>query len=106
MSPIIPVVCLCLSLSAPPPRDKWLAEDKLKHMFASFVVTTISSSAIRAAGASSSTSVWAGAAVGVGAGAWKELTDLRRRGETASYKDFVWDVAGVGAASVLVRQAR
>lgn len=104
MTPIL-LLCLCFSTPAQS-RDRWVGEDKAKHFFASFVVTSLSASAVRAAGAEPGTSAWIGAGVGVGAGAWKELRDRRSAEGMVSVKDAVWDLAGVGAAAALLRQVR
>jgi putative lipoprotein len=105
MNPAPLLLCLCLSF-APPPRDRWLAEDKWKHFFASFVVTSLSGSAARAAGLDPHTSAWVGVGIGTSVGVWKEIRDHGRSGETASLKDLTWDLAGVGAAAAALRQAR
>lgn len=99
-------LCLCLSLSGQPPRDRWFAEDKVKHFVASFVVTSASASAARAAGLEPAPSAWVGAGVGTGIGVWKELRDVGRRGETASLRDLAWDLAGVAAGTAVMRQVR
>ena len=110
MNPLTPILCLCLSIAAPrqqaEPRDRWIAEDKFKHFFASFVVTSLSAGAARAAGLDPAPSAWVGAGVGVTAGVWKEVRDHRRQDAAVSLKDGVWDLAGVGAATALVRQVR
>ena len=106
MTPLVPALCLCLSFQGSPARDRWIGEDKWKHFFASFVVTSISASAARAAGLDPAPSAWVGAGVGVGAGLWKELRDRRRPDATPSLKDGVWDLAGVGASTALLRQVR
>lgn len=101
------VVCLSLQQGTPQrPADRWVAEDKWKHFFASFVVTALSAAAVRAAGADARTSALVGAGVGTGVGAWKELRDMRSPGETPSLRDLAWDVAGVGAAAAVAAQAR
>jgi putative lipoprotein len=106
MSPLVPAICLCLSFQAPTTRDRWVGEDKWKHFFASFVVTSLSASAARAAGLDPVPSAWVGAGVGVTAGAFKEIRDRRRENATASFRDAAWDLAGVGAATALLRQVR
>ena len=96
------VLCLSLQQGTPQrPTDRWLAEDKWKHFFASFVVTALSAAAVRAAGASAETSALVGAGVGTGAGVWKELRDMRSPGDTPSLRDLTWDVAGVDAAAAM-----
>jgi uncharacterized protein YfiM (DUF2279 family) len=105
MSPLIPLLCLCFS-TAPQTRDRWISEDKAKHFFAAFVVTSISAGAARAVGLEPAASAWVGAGVGATAGAWKELRDRKVPDATVSLKDAAWDLAGVGAATVLLRQVR
>jgi uncharacterized protein YfiM (DUF2279 family) len=88
------------------PRDRWFGEDKLRHFFASLVVTSISASAARAAGFDHDQSLAAGVGVGVAAGVWKEIRDHRRPGGSASVRDLVWDLAGVAAAAAVFQQGR
>ena len=97
--------CLCLNLSAPQP-DRWVGEDKFKHLVTSFVATSISASAARAAGLDARASVWAGVGFGAGVGVWKELRDRARPEGTASLKDLAWDAAGIGAAALVMREVR
>lgn len=99
--------CLCVSFQGgPPPPDRWIAEDKVKHFLASFVVTSIAATAVRATGADPEASAWAGAGVGAGLGIWKEVRDRGAEGATASVRDLVWDAGGVTAATALVLRAR
>ena len=106
MNPLIPALCFCLSFQTPTARDNWLGEDKWKHFFASFVVTSVSASAARTAGLDPAPSAWVGAGVGVTAGALKEIRDRRRGDGTPSLKDAAWNLAGVGAATALLHQVR
>ncbi|MDB4952176.1 MAG: putative periplasmic lipoprotein [Gemmatimonadetes bacterium] len=104
------LLALCLSLShhtAPhPPADRWIGEDKWKHYFVSFVVTSLAASGARAAGAGRSGSLYVGAGAGVAAGAYKEMRDRHTPGATPSLRDFAWDLAGVGTGVVVAAQAR
>ncbi|HEX2079064.1 MAG TPA: hypothetical protein VHG08_15175 [Longimicrobium sp.] len=98
---------LCLTLGRPDalqPRDPWFSEDKFKHFVTTFLVTSLAASGARAAGLDAGTSLFVGAGTGATVGIGKELSDRRREGSTASFKDIVWDLAGVGAATVV--QAR
>lgn len=97
---------LCLSLLSSSPEDPWISEDKGKHLLTSFVVTSLSGSASRAAGLGPRESAAAGAAVGAGVGVWKELRDMRDPRGSASLRDLVWDLAGVGVAVLLLSGAR
>nr|MBA2668806.1 DUF2279 domain-containing protein [Gemmatimonadota bacterium] len=100
-------LCLCLSFSTgEPPRDPWLAEDKLMHFAASFAATALSASAARATGLDAGRSALAGAVVGSGLGLWKEVQDHRRPDGFFSYRDVVWDIAGVGAATTVMSRVR
>lgn len=89
-----------------PPRDSWLGEDKLKHFFVSFAVTSLAASGARAAGLSRDASTLVGVGTGVGVGAWKEWRDRSVEGSTPSVRDFAWDVAGVGIAGAIQTQTR
>jgi putative lipoprotein len=100
-------LCLCLSFgTGESPRDPWLAEDKLMHFAASFAATSISASAARATGLSPGRSALAGAVVGSGLGLWKEVQDHRRPDGFFSYRDMAWDLAGVGAATMVMSRVR
>lgn len=100
---------LCLTVGgrpgAPQP-DRWLAEDKLKHFFTSFLVTSLAASGARAAGLDHDTSLLVGAGTGAGLGLWKEWSDLNAEGHTASFRDIAWDLAGVGAATAVQVQTQ
>jgi uncharacterized protein YfiM (DUF2279 family) len=100
-------LCLCLSFGVgESPRDPWLAEDKLMHFAASFAATALGASAARATGLDAGRSALAGAVMGGGLGLWKEVQDHRRPEGFFSYRDIVWDLAGVGAATTLMTQVR
>jgi uncharacterized protein YfiM (DUF2279 family) len=100
------LLVLCFSLSGAEPVDRWVAEDKFKHFFTSFAVTSLAAAGARATGLDASQSLAAGVAVGAGAGIWKEIRDHRIPGHSASVRDLVWDFAGVGAAAAVISQAR
>lgn len=89
----------------PPPPDPWFGEDKLKHFFTSFVVTSLSASGVRMVGIEPRASLWVGAGVASGAGVYKELSDART-GSTFSYRDLLWDFGGIAAAGALIDSAR
>lgn len=98
---------LCLALGGGSASDDaWIAEDKMKHFFASFAVTALAAASARSAGMEPRASLVAGVAVGAGAGIWKEVRDARIPGHSASARDLVWDFAGVGAAAAMVAQTR
>lgn len=87
------------------PPDPWFGEDKLKHFFTSFVVTSLSASGARLAGLEPRTSVWFGMGTAAGAGLYKEITDSRA-GNPFSVRDLVWDSGGIAAAGMVLDSAR
>ncbi len=103
---MIATTLLVLTLAVPPQTpDPWWAEDKLRHFAASFVATSLSASAARAAGLDQPGSLYAGSATGVTVAVGKEVSD-RRRGGIFSLRDLVWDAAGIAAAVLLLDAAR
>jgi putative lipoprotein len=107
MNPASFVLCLCLSFATgQPPRDPWVSEDKLMHFAASFAATTLAASAARTAGLDPERSTVAGAVAAAGIGVWKEVDDHRRPGGFFSFRDLLWDAAGIGAAAGVMRQVR
>ncbi|MDQ3556312.1 MAG: hypothetical protein M3409_06000 [Gemmatimonadota bacterium] len=97
--------CLCIVLGTGEP-DAWIAEDKWKHFFASFAITTLAASGGRAAGLAPGASLGAGVGVAAGAGVWKEWRDTRRPDGVVSVRDLVWDAGGIAAGAVVVRRGR
>jgi uncharacterized protein YfiM (DUF2279 family) len=99
--------CLCLSLSVPQePRDRWIGEDKLKHFLSSFAATTLSAGGARMVGMDARTAAWVGAGAGASLGVWKEARDFRSPTGTLSFRDLVWDGAGVAAGTAVMLQVR
>lgn len=100
---------LCMTLGgrqpgAPP--ERFFGEDKLKHFFTSFVVTSLAATGARAAGLDADASTWVGVGAGTTVGVLKEVSDLNREGATASLYDIVWDLGGVGAAAAVSARAQ
>jgi uncharacterized protein YfiM (DUF2279 family) len=87
------------------PRDPWLGEDKLKHFFTSFVVTSLSASGARAVGIERTRSIHVGVAVAGASGLLKEIDDARRGG-AFSLADLFWDAGGVGAGVLMLERSR
>jgi len=103
------ILFLCMSFGGPGPQrppDRFFGEDKLKHFFTSFVVTSLAASGARAMGMEPDAAVLVGAGTGATVGVLKEISDLGREGETASLYDIVWDLGGVGAAAALSARAQ
>lgn len=98
-------VSLSSAFTPSPALDPWFGEDKLKHFFTSFVVTTLSASSARIVGMEPQASLWVGAGVATGAGLYKEISDAR--GDTRfSYRDLLWDFGGIAAAGTVIDAAR
>ena len=91
---------------APPQiSDRWFAEDKVRHFAMAFATTSFGHAGARALGADARTATALGAAATVAASIGKEIFD-RRVGGIFSYRDLVWDAAGILAAAVLLGNAR
>ncbi|HEX6911376.1 MAG TPA: hypothetical protein VF142_13310 [Longimicrobium sp.] len=100
---------LCMTLGGRPPGappERFFGEDKLKHFFTSFVVTSLAATGARAAGLDADASTWVGVGAGTTVGVLKEVSDLNREGATASLYDIVWDLGGVGAAAAINARAQ
>ncbi len=87
------------------PGDHWFAPDKVKHFFVSAFVQSVSYSALRAARADDRQAILGASAVSLAVGVGKEWHD-RRAGGDFSLKDLTWDVAGAGAATLVLRRTR
>jgi uncharacterized protein YfiM (DUF2279 family) len=98
--------CLPPELQQPPAnRDAWVAEDKLRHFFASFAATGVSYGAVRAAGLDRDSALPVAAVAAAALGVWKELRD-RKLGKGFSARDLVWDTAGIVLGIVILQQTR
>jgi uncharacterized protein YfiM (DUF2279 family) len=86
-------------------RERFFGEDKWKHFFTSFLATSLAASGARAAGVDPDAAIWVGAGAGAALGAGKELADLRGAGSASLY-DVIWDLGGVGAATLVQLRAR
>jgi putative lipoprotein len=83
------------------PSDSWFGSDKLQHFFASAVVQSMSYGALRTTGLPHGTALAGATAMTATVGVGKEWRDLHEKGEF-SLRDLTWDVAGAGAATVLL----
>lgn len=84
--------------------DSWFAVDKVKHFFMGAFVQSVGYSAVRATGASHAASLAAASAVTATVSVGKEWYDAHSGG-TPSVRDLTWDVAGAGAATLLLRRS-
>lgn len=96
---MLPVLLFPLAL------DGWFGADKMKHFFMSAFIQSMAYSSVRAAGASHDGAYISATAATVGFGIGREIYDGRVK-RAFSYKDLVWDGAGLAAGMVLVNNAR
>ena len=83
--------------------DRWLANDKLRHFgYSAFLAGGSSIIANRHFDRGRDDSMVIGFSISVSLGAAKETIDYHKPGETSSYKDLVWDIAGAVTGIVLV----
>lgn len=82
--------------------DRWLGPDKVKHFCMSFFVQSVGYSVTRATGAGPRSSMGVASALTAAVGLGKEWHD--RHTTDFSARDLVWDAAGAGAATLLLRR--
>ncbi len=107
MSPLVrypAIVGLLLGLVVPVQGfavdpDPWFAMDKARHFAAASLLAGGAYAVAAGCDASGEGRLWAGGLTAMGAGAAKELWDLRGHGDP-SWRDLAWD--GVGTATGLV----
>lgn len=87
------------------PADRWFAEDKMRHFAMAFAATSFGHAGARALGADANVATAIGAAATVVASVGKEVFD-RRAGGLFSYRDLVWDAAGILLSVALLGNAR
>ena len=97
-------VLVALLLAGPPP-DRWFGVDKLKHFVVSALAQSVTVGALQYVGAGPRAAVGGSVAAGVALGVGREVHDRRATGRFSG-RDLVWDAAGLGAATLLVRHAR
>ncbi|MCI0432190.1 MAG: hypothetical protein L0271_00880 [Gemmatimonadetes bacterium] len=82
--------------------DAWLAPDKFRHFFASYVAVSIGYAGALGAGFGHDTSLAIGVTAAGFAGLIKEWTD-HRTGRGTSARDFAWNLLGIAGAVLLLR---
>ena len=82
-------------------RDSWFGSDKIKHFFLSAFATSVSYSALQAAGANRRTAMTGAIGASIGLGISRELYNLRTT-RLFSVKDLTWDAIGTGAAVTML----
>jgi len=86
-------------------RDSWFGVDKLKHFFLSAFATSVSYSALQAAGANRSTAMTGAIASSLALGVARETYNLRTT-KLFSLKDLTWDAMGTAAAATMLNHTR
>jgi len=81
-------------------NDRWFGVDKIKHFFMSAFVTSVSYSALQAAGANRRTAMTGAVGASISLGVAREL--YNRRTTQFSFKDLSWDAAGTATAAVML----
>lgn len=90
------------TVAPPPPADRWLAPDKIKHAAVAFTAQSGSYAVLRVA--TDHRTAMAGATLAtVGVSLLKEHFDRGRTG--FSVRDLAWDAAGAVLASLLLANA-
>ena len=84
--------------------DHWLGEDKFMHFAMSYAITVVAYAGTRSV-LDRDASLGVALAAGSAAGLLKEFRD-RSVGQPFSFRDLVWDAAGIALACVVVRQTR
>jgi uncharacterized protein YfiM (DUF2279 family) len=82
-------------------RDGWFGSDKIKHFFLSAFATSVSYSALQAAGADRRTAMTGAIGASIGLGVSRELYNLRTT-KVFSFKDLTWNAIGTGAAVTML----
>lgn len=86
-----------------PGGDSWFGADKAKHFFTAAFVQTLSFGGFRSTGLSRNASLAGASVVSLAVSVGKEVKD-RASGGGFSGKDLTWDVAGIAAATALLRR--
>jgi len=105
-----PVLHLSLGLNllfaqAAVAKDSWFGVDKVKHFFMSAFVTSVSYSAIQAAGGNRKTAMVGAVGTSMAVGFAREIHN-RRTTKLFSFKDLSWDAVGTAAAATMLNQTR
>ena len=98
-------IALSLTLTPPTsPPDTWFGSDKLKHFFVAAFTQSVTYSALQAARVHHDAALAGAWAVTGAVSVAKEVHDRRSYG-LFSVKDLVWDAAGAGTATLLIRRS-
>jgi putative lipoprotein len=87
------------------PTDSWFGADKIKHFFLSAFATSISFSALQAAGANRRAAMGGAIGASLALGVAREIYN-RRTTQLFSIKDLTWGAMGTAAAAPMLNQTR
>ena len=102
---ILPIV-VAFTLHLPATRaddDRWLAPDKVKHFFTAGFVQSVAFASLRSVRVGQGAALLGASAITAGVSVGKEIWDAHGHG-TPSARDLTWDVAGAGAATLLLER--
>lgn len=103
-APVAPLVIADRADRMAQERDRWLGEDKLRHLGVAFAATTMTYAGARTLLEPGPSRVFAATAASI-ASVGKELHDLRT-GSGFSYRDLAWDAAGIALGLALATSSR
>jgi uncharacterized protein YfiM (DUF2279 family) len=98
-------VNLLFAQAAVVPTDSWFGVDKIKHFVLSAFATSVSFSALQAAGANRRASMSGAIGASVALGVARELHN-RRTTQLFSFKDLTWGATGAATAAIMLNQTR
>lgn len=96
------VVSLTSGSRASPP-DAWFGQDKARHFFLSAFAQSVTYGSLRGTGLSHRSAIAGASLTTAAASVGKELRDRRVTG-IFSTRDLVWDAAGAGTMTLLLRR--
>jgi uncharacterized protein YfiM (DUF2279 family) len=88
-----------------PSGDRWIAEDKARHMFTSMALVNFAAAGARIVGLENKDALVPAIAGAAAAGILKEVYD-KRVGKPFSFRDLAWDAVGIGLGTIVVSHAR
>ena len=98
------VASLAFTPPPPPPPDRWFGSDKLKHFLVAAFTQSVTYSALQAARVHHDAALAGAWAVTGAVSIAKEVHDRRSYG-LFSVKDLMWDAAGAGTATLIIRRS-
>ena len=100
------LIIFCGCSVRPHPEDRMLGRDKLYHFMAAGAFGAGAAAVVLNNGVGDNAAPATGIAVGVAAGAGKEMYDVTVKQTYWSWKDMFWDLAGAAAGSYAAMAVR